>query len=148
MPKLILITIAEVFFLIVISNSGCLSAHRYLFIDLGTNDGSSIDAFLPAASSSDNKKDKNIAHDGSFAAANGNNDSFFFTLAANKSDPRYNKANYEIYAVEANPNYSARLLKQKKRYEDSLISKSYTLYNGTGISTQNGFGHIILDCPG
>ncbi len=53
-----------------------------------------------------------------------------------------------IYAVEAIPKYTAELLEQKSRYEGSQISKSYTLYNGTGILTVNGFGHIILDCPG
>ena len=130
------------FFLMIILKT--VSLNRYLYIDLGTNDGSSIDAFLPATS---NNKTKNIASDGSLAR---NKNILFFSPPGiqNKSDPKYNKSNYEIYAVEANPIFTAKLLLQKQRYEDSRISKSYTLYNGTGISTVNGFGHLILDCAG
>ena len=60
----------------------------------------------------------------------------------------YNKRNYEIYAVEANPHYTKQLLLQQRKYGDEKISKSYTLYNSTGISTKNGEGYLILDCKG
>ncbi len=60
----------------------------------------------------------------------------------------YDKRNYEIHAIEANPHYTEQLLRQKLKYEDKNVSKSYTLYNGTGISTMNGEGYLILDCHG
>ena len=116
---MILVTI--IFLSTIISNSECFPSRRYLYIDLGTNDGSSIDAFLPTKSSFGT----NIASDGSYAAEKGGIS--FFMPATTKSDPMYNKSNYEIYAVEANPVFTAKLLEQKERYDGSHISKSYTL---------------------
>jgi len=118
---------------------------RYIYIDLGTNDGKSVDAFLPTIT----KTTKLVSQanvDGSLIA-----NSAFFSSTREKvfaNDPKYIKANYEIYAVEANPRFTEVLLDQKRNYTRDKISKSYTLYNATGISTRNGVGELILDCHG
>lgn len=116
---------------------------RYIYIDLGTNDGSSVDAFLPTRS----RVSTGIQSDGS-ASTRGS--SFFSAKSENATsiDPMYDKANYEIYAIEANPRYTPALLKQQERYLTNKISKSYVLYNSTGISIKNGRSQLILDCSG
>jgi len=121
--------------------NGAKRAIRYIYIDLGTNDGSSVDAFLPSV----NKTFGGDATDGSNTA---NNSFFRSSSGAFSNDPIYDKRNYEIYAVEANPRYTPILLQQQMRYNNEKISKLYALYNGTGISTKNGVSHLILDCPG
>lgn len=115
--------------------------NRYIYIDLGTNDGSSVDAFLPSQGFNETIK---VENDGSKLAQG---DKIFFTHN-NYSIPIYDKRNYEIYAVEANPFFTSKLEAQKKHYMVHKLSKSYTLFNGTGISTKNGVGYLILDCPG
>lgn len=124
------------------SKSSHQLSNRYVYIDLGANDGESVDTFLPSTA----KVDKNIAGDGSFAISNSADNAFF--QRSNNSDPVYDKRHYEIYVIEANPYFTELLMKQKQRYEVEKLSKSYTLYNGTGISTKNGVGHLILDCKG
>eukprot|EP01037_Dinobryon_pediforme_P024126 gene24126-25812_t len=113
--------------------------NRYIYIDLGANDGASVDAFLPK----DEITEKNIAFDGSEKALN---DKIFFQ-SSNNTNPMYDKRSYEIYVVEANPFFTPWLLEQQTKYETNKLSKSYILYNGTGISTKNGDGYLILDCP-
>eukprot|EP01035_Chromulina_nebulosa_P029710 gene29710-39402_t len=115
-------------------------SNRYVYIDLGANDGESVDTFLPSI----NKVDKDVSGDGSFVISNSADNAFF--KKSNTSDPMYDKRRYEIYVIEANPFFTKLLLQQKKRYEVEKLSKSYTLYNGTGISTKNGIGQLILDC--
>jgi len=134
--------------LLLISNANIIGAskishrisNRYVYIDLGANNGESVESFLP----SENKAGKKVARDGSSSSA----DNLFFKKANNNSNPMYDKRNYEIHAIEANPHYTEKLLRQKLKYEDKNVSKSYTLYNGTGISTMNGEGYLILDCHG
>jgi hypothetical protein len=117
---------------------------RFVYIDLGSNDGLSIDAFLPTKS----KLQSTVsAFDGSNAVLVGDSNRAFF-MASNASVPMYDKRNYEIVAVEANPRWTKLLQEQKKQYEATNIVKSYSLFNGTGISTKNGVGHLILDCAG
>jgi len=115
---------------------------RYIYIDLGTNDGKSVDSFLPTTTKVVSRADI----DGSLIA----NSAFFSSTRTNdlSTDPKYNKGNYEIYAVEANPRFTEILLDQKRNYTKHKVSKSYTLYNATGISTKNGEGELILDCHG
>ena len=112
---------------------------RYIYIDLGANDGSSIDTFLPHETTN-----KNIAFDGS---GNAHSDKIFFQKI-NTTNPMYDKRSYEIYVVEANPVFTPMLIAQQKKYKTYKLSKSYILYNSTGISTKNGDGYLILDCPG
>ena len=138
--------------LLVISNiQGSKKTHhlssrsRYVYIDLGANDGESVEVFLPSVNT--DSAVKNVAGDGS-SAISSSADNLFFKKANNNSNPMYDKRNYEIHAIEANPHYTEQLLRQKLKYEDKNVSKSYTLYNGTGISTMNGEGYLILDCHG
>ena len=74
------------------TNSG-FSRHgsnRYIYIDLGANDGSSIDTFLPHETTN-----KNIAFDGS---GNAHSDKIFFQKI-NTTNPMYDKRSYEIYVL-------------------------------------------------
>jgi hypothetical protein len=118
-------------------------SNRYVYIDLGANNGESVESFLP----SENKAGKKVDGDGS-SVISSSADNLFFKKANNNSNPMYDKRNYEIHAIEANPHHTEKLLRQQRKYEDEKVSKSYTLYNGTGISTMNGEGYLILDCHG
>ena len=137
--------------LLLISNANIIGAskishritNRYVYIDLGANNGESVESFLP----SENKEGKKVDGDGS-SVISSSADNLFFKKANNNSNPMYDKRNYEIHAIEANPHYTEKLLRQQRKYEDKNVSKSYTLYNGTGISTMNGEGYLILDCKG
>eukprot|EP01036_Dinobryon_divergens_P033115 gene33115-42832_t len=106
---------------------------RFVYIDLGSNDGLSIDAFLPTKPKAEKSADS--ALDGSNAVVLG--DRAFF-MASNASVPMFDKRSYEIVAVEANPRWTKILQDQKAQYEATNITKSYSLYNGTGISTKKG----------
>ena len=119
-------------------------SNRYVYIDLGANDGESVDTFLPSINKSN--VDKDVSGDGSSVISNSADNAFF--KKSNTSVPMYDKRRYEIYVIEANPYFTELLLQQKKRYEVEKLSKSYTLYNATGISTKNGIGQLILDCKG
>ena len=115
-------------------------SNRYIYIDLGANDGASVNNFLPNQVIAD----KNVVHDGSVEALT---DKIFFEKS-NSANPMYDKRSYEIYVIEANPFFTPWLLEQQKKYSTGKLSKSYFLYNSTGISTKDGDGYLILDCPG
>ena len=127
------------------THSSKVSRHlptRFVYIDLGSNDGLSIDAFLPTKPKVLKSADSKF--DGSNAVVA---DSVFF-MPSNVSVSMYDKRNYEIVAVEANPHWTKQLEDQKAQYIANKTAKSYSLFNGTGISTKNGVGHLILDCSG
>ena len=123
--------------------------NRFIYIDLGAHDGLSIDTFLPTESSAliSSSRKTNTAMDGSSAVALDER-AFFMKVNDSHHHPMFDKRNYEIVAVEANPSFTPQLEKQKRRYDATKIAKSYSLFNGTGISTKNGVGHLILDCAG
>jgi hypothetical protein len=124
--------------------------NRFIYIDLGAHDGLSIDTFLPTESSAltSSSRKTNTALDGSSAVVLDERAFFFMKGNDSHHHPMFDKRNYEIVAVEANPSFTPQLEKQKRRYDATKIAKFYSLFNGTGISTKNGVGHLILDCAG
>lgn len=124
--------------------------NRFIYIDLGAHDGLSIDTFLPSESSTSTssfRRASNTAMDGSSAVVLDGR-AFFVNDNGSHHHPMFDKRNYEIVAVEANPAFTAQLEMQQRRYDATKTAKSYSLFNGTGISTKNGVGHLILDCAG
>jgi FkbM family methyltransferase len=110
---------------------------RNIYIDLGTNNGVSIDSFLPTGKSKKNQRD---ASDGAYST----NSKYFShkDYAANSAL----KKTFDIYALEANPRHTPALRDQMNRYIQNNISNSYHLFSETGISTRDGTVALIFDC--
>ena len=113
------------------------NAPRNIYIDLGTNNGASIDSFLPTGESKKKQKD---ATDGAYST----NSKYFShkDYAANIAL----KKTFDIYALEANPRHTPTLRDQMNRYIQNNISNSYHLFSETGISTKDGTVSLIFDC--
>ena len=111
--------------------------HRVIYIDLGANDGVSVqnfakrilnNTFLPG----------NIAYDGSKVAGSG------FGKIDHLNIPDVSQY-FHIIAVEANPRYTAKLQSYKDTVLKNKFAQSYTLYNGTAISIADGTTEFIFD---
>jgi hypothetical protein len=103
---------------------------RNIFFDLGAFDGHSTETFL----SSGKDKGDNLARDGSGL----NKDIFFHP---NKTSSSL----FEVVMVEANINHNEKLFTLKNSLISQNLVTSITIYNGTGLSTVNGYADFILD---
>lgn len=104
---------------------------RKIFIDLGTNNGSSIAAFV---NGDIGRGGMNI--DGSSKSGN-----FTVERGVNRYDP------WHVYAFEPNIRYNKSIHKVKDTLISSKNVSEFHVYIGTAISTYNGKANLILDTP-
>ncbi len=109
---------------------------RKIFIDLGTNDGTSVKQFVLGATGS------NTAVDGSKSLVGG-----WESLLSGVSD--YNSTGWDIIALEANDQHLPSLTALKSNLLDGNHTNvnSVSLYCPTAITTKNGQVEFIWDSP-
>ena len=103
-----------------------------IFFDLGANDGSSVAYFVEKSSRRDAYK-TDAFEDGSFREQ------------ATKLTSGSSQDSWEVHVFEANKKYTEKLVAQRNLYLASNVVKSYMLYNGTAVSTYNGFINFTFD---
>eukprot|EP00607_Mallomonas_marina_P010130 CAMPEP_0182420860 /NCGR_PEP_ID=MMETSP1167-20130531/5942_1 /TAXON_ID=2988 /ORGANISM="Mallomonas Sp, Strain CCMP3275" /LENGTH=284 /DNA_ID=CAMNT_0024597365 /DNA_START=79 /DNA_END=933 /DNA_ORIENTATION=- len=104
-------------------------SRRNVFIDLGTNDGSSTKFFLGLTQ----------------RTARGDAD-----LGGNTSSPLYGlgkDGNWEIYVFEGNKKYDKTLADLRSEVMSKNLAKSFTVYNHTAIGTVDGYAYFYFDNP-
>lgn len=109
---------------------------RKIFIDLGTNDGTSVKQFVSGATGS------NTAADGSKSLVGGW-ESFLSGVS------EYNSTGWDIIALEANDQHLPSLTALKANLLDGNHTHvdSVSLYCPTAITTKNGQVEFIWDSP-
>jgi FkbM family methyltransferase len=109
---------------------------RKVFVDLGPFDGASVRLFL-----TNDLSDKGNWGTTAFALNGGK------LRASSKTSPGavFNQSEWEVVAVEANPNNSGHLERQRATMLAQGTVKNYTLIAGTAIGVRNGNITLTLD---
>jgi len=109
---------------------------RKVFVDLGPFDGASVRLFL-----TNDLSDKGNWGTTAFALNGGK------LRASSKTSPGavFNQSEWEVVAVEANPNNSGHLEQQRATMLAQGTVKNYTLIAGTAIGVRNGNITLTLD---
>ena len=104
---------------------------RNIFIDLGANDGSSVSAFINGISKTSSV---GVGIEGSQVNRNK------LRSNAGKGDN-----DWHVFVFEANIKHTPKLEAQRAQMLASKSVRSYTLFNGTAISTSNATLPFVLD---
>jgi FkbM family methyltransferase len=117
---------------------------RYFYIDLGANDGSSVESFVGVPGR------RNVAIDGSGKAPGLSDLTGIMneTSQTNMSVARTATAVWNVIAFEGNPLFNQKLEAKRANLLSEGKVKSYKLYNGTAISVKDGFVDFVLDNNG
>lgn len=106
---------------------------RNIFIDLGTNDGESILAFVKGLSVG------GLATDGSSTLQGG------WAALINSTSHNMNSSSWDVVAFEANDKYSPKIREISTNLLNQNKVHSFRLYGGTAISTYDGQVEFIYD---
>ena len=108
---------------------------RYIYIDIGTNDGTSIQSFVRGIYGG-------LSTDGSQVIKGG------WKHVLEGCNFQNNTVLWHIVAVEANPRYTNQIQQLKTDLLQKKAIHSMSLYTGVAISTYNGHIDLILDGTG
>ena len=112
---------------------------RKIYIDFGLNDGQSLKTFLGDSIQNEDVGSKiTRANDGS--ETNGG------LFSVNMWTPIDLSIPWDLFAFEANANYTNQLNEQRENIIKNPRIKSYTLYSKTAITTYDGNITFINDC--
>lgn len=114
------------------------SQSRNVYIDLGANNGDSINSFFNRITST--ADDMHI--DGSNAIQGG-----WKTILARADGQSIDPSTWHVIALEANQQHTVRLLQIKSNLTQYLHIASMHIYNGTAIGDRDGEVALIWDEP-